>query len=101
MASQPVAPVGPPASGTLVGIAQPVFGITGHITMLRRNILRPIATTLFGRRVDDAGYMARSAQNKTYGAAQNIAACIRRMPGNDMIFSRAVNIGRHGQRAEV
>src|SRR5690606_29988974 len=84
---QPVTPVRPPASCMFVGFVQPVFRIARHIAMPGGGFLRPITTTFFRWRIDDAGYMAGSPQDEAYGTTQNIAAGVSRMPGNDMVFA--------------
>src|SRR5690606_39971244 len=57
MRGQPAGPVRPPASSVFSGLLEPALGYARHVGRTR-GIVRPIAAPFFGRRIDDARYMA-------------------------------------------
>ena len=66
-----------------------------------QRVADPVVALLLGRRVDDAGNVARGAEHEALLAAHHPCRGIGRRPGHDVVLARAVDEDRRLDRAEV
>src|SRR5262249_52393241 len=94
-ASEPSAPVGPPASGFLRCAGQPVVSIRAQAGA------GPLARLVSRGRMDDPGDVPAGAEHEGRLAVDQLGTAVSRAPGNDMVFARGEYVRRNVDLPEV
>src|SRR5262249_61020321 len=85
----------PPGPLVSLGPLKPVVG------PIRIAIGRPVAVLVLARRIDDAGDVARSAEDELHWAGEDARRRIRRPPGRDVILKGRDEVARCANSCEV